>query len=56
MSVIDLEKAPASVQRDLCELAYRKAVEYFKDSAVHIRYQQWLAEREKSDLHPNSTR
>lgn len=45
MSIIRLEQVPASVQLDLCDLAYRKAVEYFKYPAVQIRYEQWLAER-----------
>ena len=45
MSIIDLEQVPASVQLDLCDLAYRKAAEYFKDPAVQISYEKWLAER-----------
>ena len=46
MSVVNLNEVPASVQLDLCDLAYRKAVEYFKDPAVQARYKVWLAERE----------
>ena len=45
MSIIHLEQLPASVQLDLCDLAYRKAAEYFKDPAVQIRYEKWLDER-----------
>ena len=45
MSIIHLEQLPASVQLDLCDLAYRKTAEYFKDPAVQIRYEKWLAER-----------
>ena len=44
MAVINLAEVPASVQLDLCDLAYRKAD--FKDPAVQARYQVWLAERE----------
>ena len=46
MAVINLAEVPASVQLDLCDLAYRKAAEYFKDPDVQARYQVWLAERE----------
>lgn len=46
MAVINLAEVPASVQLDLCDLAYRKAAEYFKDPTVQARYQVWLAERE----------
>ena len=46
MAVINLAEVPASVQLDLCDLAYRKAAEYFKYPAVQARYQVWLAERE----------
>lgn len=46
MAVINLAEVPASVQLDLCDLAYRKAAVYFKDPAVRARYQAWLAERE----------
>lgn len=46
MAVINLAEVPTSVQLDLCDLAYRKAAEYFKDPAVQARYQVWLAERE----------
>lgn len=48
MSIIHLEQVPASVQLDLCDLAYRKAAEYFKDPAVQIRYEKWLAERNQA--------
>ena len=46
MSAVNLSEVPASVQLDLCDLAYRKEAEYFKDPAVQARYQVWLAERE----------
>ena len=45
MSFIDLSLVPESVKLDLCDLAYRKAVVYFQDPDVQIRYQKWLAER-----------
>lgn len=45
MSVVNLGEVPASVQLDLCDLAYRKATEYFKDLVVQARYKVWLAER-----------
>lgn len=45
MSIIHLEQVPASVQLDLCDLAYKKAAEYFKNPDVQIRYEKWLAER-----------
>lgn len=46
MSVVNLSEVPDSVKLDLCDLAYRKAVEYFKDPTVQARYKVWLAERE----------
>lgn len=51
MPVIDLSRVPATVQLDLCDLAYRKAGEYFKDPSVQARYKVWLEERRKREAH-----
>ena len=52
---IHYEEIPASVQVDLCDLAYRKAAEYFKDPSVQARYEKWRAERELKVCHQQKT-
>jgi hypothetical protein len=56
VAAIDYSSIPESTRQSLLAVTYKMAVDMFKNPAVEVEYQEWLAKRRTAEAAENIER